>query len=96
MLIMTMPWHIVGLMGQPRYAIFDYSDPAVPVEREIVEILGIGADLLEQCPGRFDLREVLVALVYVLVRNERNNGALVEDHLPTPNQFYTLEHYEKD
>ena len=45
MLIMTMPWHIVGLMGQPRYAIFDYSDPAVPVEREIVEILGIGSDL---------------------------------------------------
>jgi cytochrome c oxidase subunit 1 len=28
MLIMTVPWHIAGLMGQPRrYAIFDYSDP---------------------------------------------------------------------
>jgi len=30
MLIMTLPWHAAGLMGQPRrYAIFDYSDPAV-------------------------------------------------------------------
>jgi cytochrome c oxidase subunit 1 len=30
MLIMTVPWHIAGLMGQPRrYAIFDYSDPLV-------------------------------------------------------------------
>lgn len=28
MLIMTVPWHITGLMGQPRrYAILDYSDP---------------------------------------------------------------------
>jgi cytochrome c oxidase subunit I len=28
MLITTIPWHIAGLMGQPRrIAIFDYSDP---------------------------------------------------------------------
>jgi cytochrome c oxidase subunit 1 len=28
MLITTVPWHIAGLMGQPRrYAIFDYPDP---------------------------------------------------------------------
>jgi len=31
-----------------------------PVAGNIVEILGIGADLLEQRPGSFDVREVLL------------------------------------
>jgi hypothetical protein len=35
-----------------------------PVARDVVEILGIGADLLEQRPGSFDVREVLLALVF--------------------------------
>jgi len=35
-----------------------------PVARDIVEILGISADLLEQRPGSFDVREVLLALIF--------------------------------
>ncbi len=35
-----------------------------PVARNIVEILGIGADLLEQRPGSFDVRKVLLALIF--------------------------------
>jgi hypothetical protein len=35
-----------------------------PVARVIVEILGIRADLLEQRPGSFDVREVLLALIF--------------------------------
>jgi hypothetical protein len=35
-----------------------------PVTRNIVEILGIGADLLEQRPGSFAVRAVLLARVF--------------------------------
>src|SRR6266849_1037843 len=35
-----------------------------PVARNIIEILGIGGDLLEQRPGSFDVREVLLALIF--------------------------------
>jgi hypothetical protein len=37
-----------------------------PVARDIVKILGIGADLLEQRPLRLDVREVLLALIFLL------------------------------
>jgi hypothetical protein len=37
-----------------------------PVARDIVEILGIRADLLEQGPPRFDVREILLALIFPL------------------------------
>ncbi len=42
-LIMTVPWHIAGLMGQPRrYAIFDYSDPVVAktASLDVLSVLG--------------------------------------------------------
>jgi cytochrome c oxidase subunit 1 len=42
-LVMTVPWHITGLMGQPRrYAIFDYSDPdaARTAPLEILSVIG--------------------------------------------------------
>src|SRR6266478_6491699 len=35
-----------------------------PVARNIIEILGIGSDLVEQRPGSFDVREVLLALIF--------------------------------
>jgi hypothetical protein len=37
-----------------------------PVARNIVEILGIRADLLKQCPGGFEGREVLLAPIFLL------------------------------
>jgi hypothetical protein len=35
-----------------------------PELRNIAEILGVGADLLEQPPGRFHRRDVLLALIF--------------------------------
>ena len=43
MMIATIPWHITGLMGQPRrVAIFDYSDPFVARMGPLVVISVIG------------------------------------------------------
>jgi hypothetical protein len=38
----------------------------LPVARDIVEVFGIDADLLEQGPLRFDMREILFALIFPL------------------------------
>jgi cytochrome c oxidase subunit 1 len=46
-LIVTVPWHIAGLMGQPRrYAIFDYSDPQVAKTAPLVIMSVIGGFVL--------------------------------------------------
>jgi cytochrome c oxidase subunit 1 len=46
-LITTVPWHIAGLMGQPRrYAIFDYSDPSVAKTAPLVVISLVGGAIL--------------------------------------------------
>jgi cytochrome c oxidase subunit 1 len=47
MLITTIPWHIAGLMGQPRrVADFDYSDPFVASMGPLVIISVIGGAIL--------------------------------------------------
>jgi cytochrome c oxidase subunit 1 len=47
MLITTIPWHIAGLMGQPRrVAIFDYSVPLVASMAPLVIISVIGGLVL--------------------------------------------------
>ena len=47
MMITTIPWHITGLMGQPRrVAIFDYSDPFVARTGPLVIISVIGGLIL--------------------------------------------------
>jgi cytochrome c oxidase subunit I len=47
MLIATIPWHIAGLMGQPRrVAIFDYSDPLLAPMVPLVVLSVIGAFIL--------------------------------------------------
>jgi cytochrome c oxidase subunit 1 len=46
-LIVTVPWHIAGLMGQPRrYAIFDYSDPSVAKTAQLVNMSVVGGLIL--------------------------------------------------
>jgi cytochrome c oxidase subunit 1 len=46
-LVVTVPWHIAGLMGQPRrYAIFDYSDPSVARTAPLVIMSVIGGFIL--------------------------------------------------
>jgi cytochrome c oxidase subunit 1 len=47
MLITTIPWHVAGLMGQPRrVAIFDYSIPMVAKTGWLVVISAIGGFIL--------------------------------------------------
>ena len=61
MLIMTVPWHIAGLMGQPRrYAIFDYSDPAV-AKMASLDILSVVGGVILVCS--------VLLFFYVLVRS---------------------------
>lgn len=61
MLIMTVPWHIAGLMGQPRrYAIFDYSDPAV-AKMASLDILSVIGGVILVCS--------VFLFFYVLIRS---------------------------
>jgi cytochrome c oxidase subunit 1 len=58
---MTVPWHIAGLMGQPRrYAIFDYSDPAV-AKTASLDILSVAGGVILVCS--------VLLFFYVLVRS---------------------------
>jgi cytochrome c oxidase subunit I len=60
-LIVTVPWHITGLMGQPRrYAILDYSDPEVAKTAPLVLLSTLGGFIL--------LASVVLFLI-VLVRS---------------------------
>jgi cytochrome c oxidase subunit I len=62
MMIATIPWHITGLMGQPRrVAVFDYSDPFVARMGPLVIISVIGGLILL-------LSAIL--LIVVLVRSQ--------------------------
>jgi cytochrome c oxidase subunit 1 len=74
MMITTIPWHITGLMGQPRrVAVFDYSDPLVAPMGPLVIISAIGGGILL-------LSAIL--LVVVLVRSQ-----LGERHFEAPLRY---------
>ena|SRR5689334_8094074 len=53
-----------------------------PVARDIVEILGVGADLLKQRPGSLDVREVLLALIF--------SAAFFEQAVLAPDAFQSV------
>ena len=60
-LITTVPWHIAGLMGQPRrYALFDYSDPVV-AKTAPLDIISVAGGVVLVCS--------VVLFFYVLVRS---------------------------
>jgi cytochrome c oxidase subunit I len=62
MMIATIPWHITGLMGQPRrVAIFDYSDPFIARMGPLVVISVIGGLILLVSA---------VLLIVILVRSQ--------------------------
>jgi cytochrome c oxidase subunit 1 len=47
MLVLTMPWHYVGLLGQPRrMSYFDYSAPALQPQAWTVTVSTIGGAML--------------------------------------------------
>jgi len=61
MLITTIPWHIAGLMGQPRrVATFDYSDPLIAQTR-VLDIISVVGGLI--------LLSAAVLLIVVLIRS---------------------------
>jgi cytochrome c oxidase subunit 1 len=61
MLLTTIPWHIAGLMGQPRrVATFDYSDPLIALTAPLTIISVIGG---------LTLLVSAVLLIVVLVRS---------------------------
>ena len=47
MLIVTLPWHLVGVMGQPRrMAYYDFTDPALASQAIWVSVSAIGGFVL--------------------------------------------------
>jgi cytochrome c oxidase subunit 1 len=68
MFVTTVPWHITGLMGQPRrVAIFDYSDPLLAPMAPLVIVSVIGA---------LFLLASAILLVTVLVRTQLGDTVL--------------------
>ena len=70
MLITTIPWHIAGLMGQPRrVATFDYSDALIAPMGPLVVISVIGGLVLLTSA---------VVLIVILVRSQFGERTIVE------------------
>jgi cytochrome c oxidase subunit 1 len=70
MLITTIPWHITGLMGQPRrVAIFDYGEPF---------IASMGPLVLVSVVGGLVLLISAVLLIVILVRSQLGERRLAE------------------
>jgi cytochrome c oxidase subunit 1 len=68
MFVMTIPWHITGLMGQPRrVAIFDYSDPLLAPMATLAVMSVIGGLILLASAMLF---------ITVLVRSQIGEGVL--------------------
>jgi len=47
LMVTTLPWHIVGLMGQPRrMAFYDYHNPAIAPQAPLVELASVGGFII--------------------------------------------------
>jgi cytochrome c oxidase subunit 1 len=47
MLVVTLPWHLVGVMGQPRrMAYYDFTDPALAPQAIWVSVSAVGGFVL--------------------------------------------------
>lgn len=74
MLIVTLPWHLVGIMGQPRrMAYYDYTDPALAPQAVWVSVSALGGLIL-----------VFSALLLVAVLLASHRGAAAA---PAPLKF---------
>ena len=66
MLVVALPWHVVGLMGQPRrMAYYDYSNQALAAEGPLVSASAIGG---------FILLLSAALLIVILLRSQRGEG----------------------
>jgi len=67
MLVVTLPWHVVGLMGQPRrMAYYDWSDPGIAAQGPLVNASAVGG---------FILLLSAVLLIVILLRSQRGEKA---------------------
>ena len=79
MIVLTFPWHYVGLLGMPRrMAFFDYSDPAVAPQATSVILSVLGGALL-----------VLSGLMFVAVLARAHAAPRVD---PGPYRFSVAVH----
>ena len=70
MLITTIPWHVAGLMGQPRrVSTFDYSDPLIAPMGPLVTISVVGGLILLISA---------VLLIVILIRSHSGKRAIAE------------------
>jgi cytochrome c oxidase subunit 1 len=70
MMITTIPWHVAGLMGQPRrVAIFDYADPL---------IARMGPLVIVSVMGGLILLVSAVLLIFILVRSHFSDRVMGE------------------
>jgi cytochrome c oxidase subunit 1 len=70
MMITTIPWHIAGLMGQPRrVAIFDYADPLIAPMGPLVIVSVIGGLILLASA---------VLLIVILIRSQFGERTMAE------------------
>ena len=91
MIVLTFPWHAVGLMGQPRrMAYYDWSNPAIAAQGPLVSMSAIGG-LILLLSG--------VLLIVILLRSQGGEkvevGALryaraLDDALPLPRALNSL------
>ncbi len=78
MMILTLPWHLVGLLGMPRrMAYYDYTDPALQSQAWTVTASTIGGALL-----------VVSAVIFVFVLASARRGA----QAPAPYAFSRAVH----
>jgi cytochrome c oxidase subunit 1 len=78
MMVLSMPWHLVGLLGMPRrMAYYDYTHPALQPQAWTVTASAIGGLILVVSA---------VLFVYVLATARRNAGE------PAPFTFSTMAH----
>jgi len=78
MMVLTLPWHLVGLLGMPRrMAYYDYSDPALQSQAWTVTASTLGGALLVVSAGIF---------VYVLATARRGQ------QVPEPYTFSRAVH----
>lgn len=70
MLIVTIPWHITGLMGQPRrVAVFDYNDPLIAPMRSLD---------IATAAGGFILLASAILFILILIRSQLGERAVIE------------------
>jgi cytochrome c oxidase subunit 1 len=70
MMVLTMPWHLVGLLGMPRrMAYYDYTHPDIQPQAWTVTVSVVGG---------FILLASGILLVYILATSRKRDDAVVE------------------